>query len=145
MSTLRRTVFVLTALLLASCGGAAAPSPAAPASTAAAKPASAAPASVAASAASAKPAASAAASAGASAKPAASAEAKPAASAAAKPAASPRAANWEQLLAAGRKDGTVVIGGPPFATLREAYNTQFKKDTGIDLQYVALPTSELTT
>ena len=38
-----------------------------------------------------------------------------------------------------------MIGGPPFPTLRDAYNTQFKKDTGIDLQYVALPTSELTT
>ncbi len=69
------------AMLLAACGGGAAPS-AAPASSAAAKPASAAPASAAASA---KPAASA------SAKPAASASAKPAASAAASAALAPGA------------------------------------------------------
>ncbi|HLQ31749.1 MAG TPA: extracellular solute-binding protein [Chloroflexota bacterium] len=131
MSTAGRTTFLMAALLLAGCGGTAAPSPAAPASSAPAKPTSAAPTTAAASAASAKPAA--------------SGEAKPAAAASAKPAASARATSWEQLLAAGRKDGTVVVGGPPFASLREAYNTQFKKDTGIDLQYVALPTSELST
>jgi ABC-type Fe3+ transport system substrate-binding protein len=80
-----------------------------------------------------------------------------AAAAAAKPSAAPSgaasgaalasgstAATWDALLAAGRKEGSVVIGGPPFPSLREAYTSQFKKDTGIDLQYLALPTAEVS-
>jgi len=126
--SIQKCAFLVVVLLLVGCGQAAAPL-AVPASAASVKPASAAPAAASA----------------ASAKPAASGETKPAASAPAKPAASARAANWEQLLAAGRKDGTVVVGGPSIAPLREAYSTQFKKDTGIDLQYISAATTELST
>ena len=125
--SIQKCTFLVVVLLLVGCGGQAGGPSAVPASAAAVKPASAAPASAA------------------SAKPAASGETKPAASAPAKPAASARAANWEQLLAAGRKDGTVVVGGPSIAPLREAYSTQFKKDTGIDLQYISAATTELST
>jgi iron(III) transport system substrate-binding protein len=51
---------------------------------------------------------------------------------------------WDQMLAAGRKEGTVVIAGPPFAALREAYTQQFTRDTGIQLQYLGVPTGELS-
>jgi len=49
---------------------------------------------------------------------------------------------WEQLLADGRKEGTVVAIAPPFPALRQAYTDQFKKDTGINLEYLGLPTTE---
>jgi iron(III) transport system substrate-binding protein len=58
---------------------------------------------------------------------------------------SPAAASsgqWEHLLAAGRKEGTVVVIGPPFPELRQSLTDQFTKDTGIQLEYVALSTAE---
>ncbi|HLY63991.1 MAG TPA: extracellular solute-binding protein [Chloroflexota bacterium] len=39
----------------------------------------------------------------------------------------------------------MVVAGPPVPALREAYTTQFQKDTGIQLQYLGLPTAELST
>jgi ABC-type Fe3+ transport system substrate-binding protein len=64
---------------------------------------------------------------------------KPATSAA--PAASGSNA-WDQLLADARKEEKVVAIAPPFPSLRQAYTDQFKKDTGIDLEYLGLPTTE---
>ncbi len=57
--------------------------------------------------------------------------------------ASPAASGaWEQLLAEARKEGTAVTIAPPFPALRQAYTEQFKKDTGIELEYLGLPTNE---
>ena len=74
---------------------------------------------------------------------AASASAKPANSAAApaSPAASGNA-KWDELLAAGKKEGKVVIMGTPITPLSDAYTQQFPKDTGIQLEYEQVPTGE---
>lgn len=50
---------------------------------------------------------------------------------------------WEQLLAAGRKEGKVVVGGGPFAGLRDAFSEQFTKDTGIQIEFLGLSAGEL--
>ena len=52
---------------------------------------------------------------------------------------------WQQMLEAGRKEGSVIVAGSPLPSLRQAYSEQFPKDTGIELQYLAVPTAELTT
>jgi ABC-type Fe3+ transport system substrate-binding protein len=43
-------------------------------------------------------------------------------------------AEWEGILAAGREEGVVVVGGFPF--LEEAMEEAFERDTGIRLDYV---------
>src|SRR5437588_3168719 len=57
-------------------------------------------------------------------------------------ASAPATGAWEQLLAEARKEERVVTIAPPFPPLRQAYTEQFKKDTGIDLEYLGLPTNE---
>jgi ABC-type Fe3+ transport system substrate-binding protein len=56
----------------------------------------------------------------------------------------PGGSAWEQLRADGRKEGKAVTIAPPFPELRQAYTEQFKRDTGIDLEYLGLPTNEGT-
>jgi iron(III) transport system substrate-binding protein len=65
--------------------------------------------------------------------------------AAAPPPAAGAADRWQQMLEAGKKEGAVVVAGSPLPSLRQAYSEQFPKDTGIELQYLAVPTAELTT
>jgi ABC-type Fe3+ transport system substrate-binding protein len=45
---------------------------------------------------------------------------------------------WEQLLAAAKKEGEVVMIGPTIPDLRQAYTEEFPKDTGIRLLYEGL-------
>lgn len=53
-------------------------------------------------------------------------------------AASASSGKWEQLLAAGKKEGSVVFIGPTIPDLRQAYTEEFPKDTGIQLLYEGL-------
>ena len=53
-------------------------------------------------------------------------------------AASASSGKWEQLLAAGKKEGEVVMIGPTIPDLRQAYTEEFPKDTGIRLLYEGL-------
>jgi ABC-type Fe3+ transport system substrate-binding protein len=53
-------------------------------------------------------------------------------------AASASTPKWEQLVAAGRKEGRVVLIGPTIPNLRQAYTEEFPKDTGIELLYEGL-------
>jgi len=50
---------------------------------------------------------------------------------------------WNDMLAAGRKDGKVAVMGPPIAALRDAYTTDFAKDTGIPLEYLPVPNANM--
>jgi ABC-type Fe3+ transport system substrate-binding protein len=75
------------------------------------------------------------------------ASAPPAQPAAAAPQAqqpAPVPAEWTRLLEAGRREGKVVVIGPPFPNLREAYTQEFPKDTGIQLEYLGVPQAEIT-
>jgi iron(III) transport system substrate-binding protein len=128
-------------LALAACGGAAAPASSAPAAAPSSSPA--APPSAAASA---KPAGSAVA----SAKPAGSAAASPAASgsAAAKPAADSGvpagvATTWDDMVAAAKKEGKVVVNGPPDPAVRDQLPAAFKKAFGIDMEFLGGNSSQL--
>jgi iron(III) transport system substrate-binding protein len=99
--------------VLAACGGQASSPPSAPPATAAA----------------------------ASAKPAASAAASPATSAAAaKPAASGGAftvpASWDEMLAAAKSEGKVVVTGAPDPDTRQKLPAAFKQRFGIDVEYL---------
>jgi ABC-type Fe3+ transport system substrate-binding protein len=76
-------------------------------------------------------------------KPAA-APAQPAASAPQAQQPAPLPAEWTRLLEAGRREGKVVVIGPPFPNLREAYTQEFPKDTGIQLEYLGVPQAEIT-
>jgi ABC-type Fe3+ transport system substrate-binding protein len=54
-------------------------------------------------------------------------------------AAAPAAAGpWEDLLAAGKKEGKVVVAGPAFPHLRDYIVKSFKEDTGIDVEWKPL-------
>ena len=53
-------------------------------------------------------------------------------------AASASSGKWEQLLAAAKKEGEVVMIGPTIPDLRQAYTEEFPKDTGIRLLYEGL-------
>ncbi len=112
-------------LALAACGEASAPASSAASGSSAASPAASA--------------ASAAAS-SAAAKPAASASASGAASAAASGASK---ITWEDLLAAGKKEGKVVVSGPPDPEARTKLPAAFKDATGIEMEYLGGNTSQL--
>ena len=49
---------------------------------------------------------------------------------------------WDTVLAAGRQEGTVVVGGPAF--LAELMSSSFKRDTGITLEWIGATGSELS-
>lgn len=53
-------------------------------------------------------------------------------------AASASSGKWEQLLAAAKKEGEVVMIGPTIPDLRQVYTEEFPKDTGIRLLYEGL-------
>jgi iron(III) transport system substrate-binding protein len=83
-----------------------------------------------------------------SAKPAASAASSTAASAAAKPAGSGSAAagaalSWDDLLAAGKKEGKVVVSGPPDPDTRAKMPQAFKDKFGIEMEYLGGNSSQL--
>jgi ABC-type Fe3+ transport system substrate-binding protein len=63
------------------------------------------------------------------------------AASAAKPAASGDA-KWNDLLAAARKEGKVVVMGTPIQPLADAYAQEFPKDTGVQIEYEQVPTGE---
>jgi iron(III) transport system substrate-binding protein len=52
-------------------------------------------------------------------------------------------ARWSQFLAAGRAEGKVVVMGSPISPLMDAYTKQFPQDTGIQLEYLSVPTGEI--
>ncbi len=61
----------------------------------------------------------------------------------AKPTAGAEDARWSQLIAAGRAEGKVVVMGSPIVPLSDAYSRQFPQDTGIQLEYLSVPTGEI--
>ncbi|MCD6074895.1 MAG: hypothetical protein K0Q70_1778, partial [Rhodospirillales bacterium] len=44
--------------------------------------------------------------------------------------------NWKQMLAAAKKEGTVVLVGPP--TIGQPMSEGFKRDTGIDVEFLGI-------
>ena len=48
------------------------------------------------------------------------------------------AASWEELVAAGKEDGSVVVAGPSFAHLRDWIVKNFEADTGIKVEWKPL-------
>src|SRR5262245_52807533 len=48
------------------------------------------------------------------------------------------AQSWEELLAAGRKEGTLAVIGPVNPEARRLLTEEFEKDTGIKLSYEGL-------
>ena len=83
----------------------------------------------------------------ASAKPATSAAASPAASSAAKPAAGGSAAGiattWDDLVAAAKKEGKVVVNGPPDPKVRDQLPAAFKAKFGIEMEFLGGNSSQL--
>jgi iron(III) transport system substrate-binding protein len=74
----------------------------------------------------------------------------PAAAPTAAPAASPPAgADWEQrwnaLVEAARKEGTVVVSGPPTPDVRANLTARFKERFGIDVEYIGGRRGDLVT
>jgi iron(III) transport system substrate-binding protein len=54
-----------------------------------------------------------------------------------------RAESWDQLLEAGRKEGKVVVLGPPDSQVRTELPPLFKQQTGIDMEFQGGNTSQL--
>jgi hypothetical protein len=50
---------------------------------------------------------------------------------------------WADTLAAARKEGKVVVTGPPDAEVRKALPAAFKARYGIILEYLGAPASEM--
>ncbi|HZS00029.1 MAG TPA: extracellular solute-binding protein [Chloroflexota bacterium] len=69
-----------------------------------------------------------------------SAPAAPAAPAAAGPAGWER--QWDELIAAARQEGRVVVGGPASADLRLAAPAKFKERFGVEMEYLAFPPNQ---
>jgi iron(III) transport system substrate-binding protein len=51
--------------------------------------------------------------------------------------------SWDETLAAARKEGKVVVGGPPDADVRKALPAAFKARYGITMEYVGTPANEM--
>jgi iron(III) transport system substrate-binding protein len=67
----------------------------------------------------------------------------PGSSAPAPPAASPAAAQWDELVRAAQREGTLVLAGPPTPAVRTEVPGAFKRRFGIDTEYLATRSSEL--
>jgi ABC-type Fe3+ transport system substrate-binding protein len=52
------------------------------------------------------------------------------------------AAAWTRLQEAARREGTVVLAGPPFPGLRQAFSEAFQRAYGITIEYLSLPSGE---
>jgi iron(III) transport system substrate-binding protein len=50
-------------------------------------------------------------------------------------------ASWDQLIAAARREGTVVVAGPAHPEVRQALPSAFKARFGINLEYIGGPAS----
>ncbi|HEX9787396.1 MAG TPA: extracellular solute-binding protein, partial [Candidatus Binatia bacterium] len=46
---------------------------------------------------------------------------------------------WKKVLAAAKKEGKVVVGGPPTSVLRQKFKDTFEKRFGIDLELLSAP------
>jgi ABC-type Fe3+ transport system substrate-binding protein len=46
---------------------------------------------------------------------------------------------WKQIVAAAKKEGKIVVGGPPTGVLRQKFQEIFEKKFGIDLELVSAP------
>ena len=46
---------------------------------------------------------------------------------------------WKKIIDAAKKEGKIVAGGPPTATLRKQYQEAFEKKFGIELELVLAP------
>ena len=51
-------------------------------------------------------------------------------------------AEWQKMLEAGRKEGKVIILGPPIRELGPQLHSAFQKATGIGVEYLGLPPGE---
>jgi iron(III) transport system substrate-binding protein len=49
---------------------------------------------------------------------------------------------WEELLAAARQEGHLVVGGPPSTDVRVAVPAKFKERFGIEMEYLAFPPNQ---
>src|SRR5262249_25564341 len=49
---------------------------------------------------------------------------------------------WDDLVAAARQEGKLVIGGPPSPDLRLALPARFKERFGIEMEYLAYPPNQ---
>ena len=52
------------------------------------------------------------------------------------------AEQWARFKEAGKKEGKVVVAGPPFPNLRQAIVQAIQKDYGITVEYLGLPSGE---
>lgn len=50
---------------------------------------------------------------------------------------------WEKIVAEAKKEGKVVVSGPPVPGFRQALTDGFRKAFGISLEYLGLPSGEL--
>jgi iron(III) transport system substrate-binding protein len=65
------------------------------------------------------------------------------ASAPAPPAGSPPAAQWDELVQAARREGSLVLAGPPTPAVRTEVPAAFKRQYGIEIEYLGGRTSDL--
>lgn len=47
--------------------------------------------------------------------------------------------DWKKLIAAAKREGKVVVGGPPTAVLRQKFKQTFEKRFGIELELISAP------
>jgi iron(III) transport system substrate-binding protein len=69
--------------------------------------------------------------------------ASPGSSAAAPPAGSPAAAQWDELVQAARREGSLIVAGPPSPEVRTEVPAAFKRRYGIDIEYLGGRAGEL--
>src|SRR4051794_41682704 len=53
-------------------------------------------------------------------------------------------AGWDELIAAARREGTVVVTGPAHPEVRQALPAAFKARFGVNLEYLGGPASAMT-
>ena len=51
---------------------------------------------------------------------------------------------WEKIVAEAKKEGKVVVAGPPVPGFRQGLTDRFRNAFGIGLEYLGLPSGELS-
>jgi iron(III) transport system substrate-binding protein len=59
--------------------------------------------------------------------------------------ASPPAAQWDELVQAARREGRLVLSGPPTPAVRTELPAAFRRQYGIEIEYLGVRTGELMT